>query len=99
LKVGTRSTRSQVEVEVSDTGVGISPEFLPYVFDQFQQQDAGTRRRSGGLGLGLAIVRHLVEQHGGTVSAESQGVGRGSTFRVFLPAHPANHAVSVENGS
>jgi PAS domain S-box-containing protein len=76
---------SQVEIDVSDTGQGISREFLPYVFDRFRQADSSTTRRHGGLGLGLAIVRHLVELHGGSVSAESEGDGRGSTFKVTLP--------------
>ena len=74
-----------VEVEVSDTGDGIKPEFLPYVFDRFRQADMSSTRRHGGLGLGLAIVRHLVELHGGTVSAESRGEGLGSTFTIALP--------------
>ncbi len=76
---------STIEIAVSDSGVGIDAEFLPYVFERFRQADAGSRRRFGGLGLGLAIVRHLVELHGGTVSAESQGEGKGATFRVMLP--------------
>jgi signal transduction histidine kinase/ActR/RegA family two-component response regulator len=76
---------SQVEIVVSDTGAGVAPEFLPYVFERFRQADAGSRRKFGGLGLGLAIVRHLAELHGGTVSAESDGEGRGATFRVLLP--------------
>jgi PAS domain S-box-containing protein len=85
--VELRLTRagSQIEITVSDDGQGISPEFLPYVFDRFRQQDATTGRRQGGLGLGLAIVRHLVELHGGSVRAESQGEGRGATFTITLP--------------
>jgi PAS domain S-box-containing protein len=77
---------SQVEVTVGDTGQGIAPEFLPHVFDRFRQADMGTTRRHGGLGLGLSIVRHLIELHGGAVSAESEGRGRGATFRVTLPS-------------
>jgi PAS domain S-box-containing protein len=76
----------RVEIEVSDTGQGIAPEFLPYVFDRFRQADQSTTRAHGGLGLGLSIVRHLVELHGGTVRAESDGEGRGATFTVSLPA-------------
>jgi signal transduction histidine kinase len=80
---------THAEIVVTDTGVGISPEFLPYVFERFRQEEAGSERRFGGLGLGLAIVRHLVELHGGSVSAESAGIGRGATFRVRLPVtHP-----------
>ncbi len=75
----------QVEVVVRDTGPGISPEFLPHLFERFRQGDSSTTRAHGGLGIGLAIVRHIVEGHGGTVEAESAGPGRGSTFRVTLP--------------
>ncbi|MFN6464581.1 MAG: PAS domain S-box protein [Nostoc sp. DedVER02] len=73
------------QIQVIDTGKGIIPEFLPYVFDYFRQADAKTTRVFGGLGLGLAIVRHLVELHGGTVQAESLGEGQGATFTVRLP--------------
>jgi signal transduction histidine kinase/CheY-like chemotaxis protein len=76
---------SDVLIRVSDTGQGISPEFLPYVFERFRQADGSTTRQHGGLGLGLAVVRHLVEQHGGHVSAESKGEGLGSTFTITLP--------------
>jgi len=74
-----------VEISVSDTGQGISPEFLPYVFERFTQADSTTTRQHGGLGLGLAIARHLVEIHGGSIKAESLGEGRGATFRIRLP--------------
>ncbi|MDP8966545.1 MAG: PAS domain S-box protein [Cyanobacteriota bacterium] len=76
---------SQAQIKVTDTGRGISPDFLPYVFDYFRQADSTSTRAFGGLGLGLAIVRHLVELHGGTVWAESPGVGQGTTFTVRLP--------------
>jgi PAS domain S-box-containing protein len=74
-----------VRITVSDTGKGIEPEFLPFVFDRFRQADPSGARRYGGLGLGLSLVKHLVELHGGTVTAESEGAGKGSTFTVTLP--------------
>jgi signal transduction histidine kinase/CheY-like chemotaxis protein len=74
-----------VEVSVSDTGKGISKEFLPYVFDRFRQADSTTTRQHGGLGLGLAIARHLVEIHGGTINADSHGEGYGAAFTIRLP--------------
>jgi signal transduction histidine kinase/ActR/RegA family two-component response regulator len=77
--------QSTFEIVVSDTGVGIDPDFLPFVFDRFRQADGGSRRRYGGLGLGLAIVRHLTELHGGTATAESAGLGMGATFRIQMP--------------
>jgi len=76
---------SQIEITVSDTGQGIDPDFLPYVFDRFRQAEGSTTRKHGGLGLGLAIVRHLVELHGGKVAADSPGEGQGATFTVSLP--------------
>ena len=76
---------SHIDVVVSDTGIGIRPEFLPHVFERFHQAEGGTTRKTGGLGLGLAIVRHMVELHGGTVDASSLGEGQGATFRVRLP--------------
>jgi CheY-like chemotaxis protein/anti-sigma regulatory factor (Ser/Thr protein kinase) len=85
IEVTAARTPTGVEITVRDTGQGIDADFLPFVFDRFRQADATTTRRHGGLGLGLAIVRHLVELHGGTVRAESAGRGRGATFVVFLP--------------
>ncbi|WP_066425356.1 hybrid sensor histidine kinase/response regulator [Anabaena sp. 4-3] len=76
------------QIVVSDTGKGISPEFLPYVFDYFRQADSSSTRKFGGLGLGLAIVRKIVEIHGGTVTADSQGEAQGATFTVQLPLVP-----------
>ena len=76
---------SHVEITVSDTGIGIEQEFLPFVFDRFRQGDSGVTREHGGLGLGLAITKHLVEMHGGTIDATSGGRGTGATFRVKLP--------------
>jgi CheY-like chemotaxis protein len=76
---------SHLEISVSDTGAGIHPDFLPHVFDRFRQADGSTTRAHGGLGLGLAIVRHLVELHGGEAVADSSGVGKGATFTVRLP--------------
>ena len=85
VRVSLARVNSSVEVAVTDTGKGISGEFLPYVFDRFRQDDAASGSRSGGLGLGMAITKHLVELHGGTVRAESPGEGQGSTFTVRLP--------------
>ena len=85
IEVRLRHFDAQAEITVSDTGIGISPEFLPYVFDRFRQADSSNTRKHGGLGLGLSIVRHMVEMHGGTVTAESLGEGQGATFRVRLP--------------
>ncbi|HEX8070700.1 MAG TPA: PAS domain S-box protein [Pyrinomonadaceae bacterium] len=76
---------AHLRIVVTDTGQGISPDFLPYVFDRFRQADGSITRRHGGLGLGLAIVRHLIDMHGGTVAAASAGEGRGATFTVELP--------------
>ncbi|HKV11003.1 MAG TPA: GAF domain-containing sensor histidine kinase [Thermoanaerobaculia bacterium] len=86
-KVEVRLERvdSHVEIVVADTGMGISPEFLPHVFDRFRQLDGSMKRQHGGLGLGLSIVRHLAELHGGTVQVKSPGEGQGSTFVVALP--------------
>ncbi|MBE9167085.1 response regulator [Pleurocapsales cyanobacterium LEGE 06147] len=85
VQVCLQRINSHVEIVVADTGQGISAEFLPYVFDRFRQGDSSITRSFGGLGLGLAIVRQLVELHGGTVHAESSGEGQGATFTVKLP--------------
>jgi PAS domain S-box-containing protein len=104
---------SHLEISVTDTGAGIHPDFLPHVFERFRQADASTTRRHGGLGLGLAIVRHLTELHGGSVRAKSAGEGAGSTFSVMLPMavihsepdtptkreHPASPRASYPAGS
>jgi signal transduction histidine kinase/ActR/RegA family two-component response regulator len=76
---------SHIEISVTDTGIGIPREFLPHVFERFRQADATTTRRYGGLGLGLSIVKHLIELHGGSISVDSRGEGLGTTFRVALP--------------
>jgi CheY-like chemotaxis protein len=86
---------AQVEIGVSDTGPGIPPAFLPYVFDRFRQADSTLTRAHGGLGLGLAIVRHLVELHGGTVQATSPGQGQGASFTVRLPLARAGRAPAL----
>jgi PAS domain S-box-containing protein len=88
VRVSLRRADAQVEIAVRDTGQGIAPDFLPYVFERFRQADSSTTRRHTGLGLGLALVKQLVEMHGGTVRAESEGVGHGATFTVTLPVAP-----------
>jgi PAS domain S-box-containing protein len=96
VQVRLERVASHVEITVSDSGQGISPELLPQVFDRFRQSDSSSTRKHGGLGLGLSIVRQLVELHGGTVAAESPGEGGGSTFKVILPVksvhNEAGHA-------
>jgi PAS domain S-box-containing protein len=85
------------QITISDTGKGIHPDFLSHVFDYFRQEDGATTRKFGGLGLGLAIVRHLVELHGGTVQAESPGEGQGATFTVRLPLMPTSPQISQDS--
>jgi signal transduction histidine kinase/ActR/RegA family two-component response regulator len=85
VQLAVRPGDSHVEIDVADTGAGIRRDVLPFVFDRFRQGDSGPSRGYAGLGLGLAIVRHIVELHGGTVSADSEGEGRGATFRITLP--------------
>lgn len=89
VSVKVQRDASHVQIAVSDTGVGISAEFLPYIFDRFRQADGSTTRMHGGLGLGLAIVRHLVELHQGVIAVESPGKGKGATFTINLPLAPA----------
>lgn len=93
VQVRLERVNSHVEIVISDTGKGIEAEFLPHVFDRFRQSDGSMTRRHGGLGLGLAIARQLVELHGGLVSVESAGSGQGATFTVNLPLLPVrrNH--------
>src|SRR5262245_34903300 len=85
VEVRLERADSHVEIVVADNGKGIMPEFLPYIFERFRQEDSGTSRQQGGLGLGLAIVRQIVELHGGTVRVASEGLGKGATFTVALP--------------
>ncbi|MEO8433405.1 MAG: ATP-binding protein [Pyrinomonadaceae bacterium] len=87
---------SQVRITINDTGLGIDADLLPHVFDRFRQSDSSTTRNHGGLGLGLSIVRQLVELHGGTVTAESPGIGEGTTFKVVLPVRSANYEASED---
>jgi PAS domain S-box-containing protein len=85
VQVKLARVASQAEISVTDTGEGIVPDFLPYIFERFRQADGTKTRKHGGLGLGLAIARHFAEMHGGTIEAFSEGVGRGATFRVRIP--------------
>jgi PAS domain S-box-containing protein len=107
IEVHLGRVETHVQLSVRDNGKGISPDFLPYVFDRFRQADSTSTRKYGGLGLGLAIVRHLVELHGGTVNAESQGPDQGATFTVRLPlmeervepARSPGHASAADAGT
>jgi signal transduction histidine kinase len=83
--VAVTPQRDCLELTVTDTGSGIDPAFLPHVFDRFRQGNTSMSREHGGLGLGLAIARHLIELHGGAITAHSEGLGRGATFMVRLP--------------
>jgi signal transduction histidine kinase len=108
VEVILRDEGGDAQIEVTDTGIGISAEFLPFVFDRFRQADSSMSRRHSGLGLGMAIVRHLVELHGGTVSVASAGENQGTTFRLMLARHlgaappaptatvPAHHEMAIE---
>lgn len=85
MQVVLECVDSRITISVIDTGKEIDPDFLPYVFDRFRQKDSSTMRKYGGLDLGLAIVKHLTELHGGRVSATSEGIDKGATFTVSLP--------------
>jgi PAS domain S-box-containing protein len=98
VRIGVERLLAQTRINVSDTGQGIAPDFLPYVFDRFRQADGSTTRQHGGLGLGLAIVRHLVEAHGGSVHAYSAGTGAGATFTVDLPPLPGEATRTAGSG-
>jgi PAS domain S-box-containing protein len=93
VEVTAREVDGQFEAVISDTGSGISPEFLPRLFDRFSQQDSSSSKNFAGLGIGLTIVRHLVTMHGGTISVASEGIGRGAAFTVRLPLANGEHAV------
>ncbi|MBD1825697.1 PAS domain-containing protein [Cyanobacteria bacterium FACHB-DQ100] len=96
VEVILAAANNHAEITVRDNGKGIPAHFLPYVFDYFRQEDGASTRKFGGLGLGLAIVRHLVELHGGQVKAESPGEGQGATFTVMLPLMPTSPSTSEE---
>ena len=96
IQVRTEQARERLKIIISDTGVGISTEFLPYVFDRFRQEDSTSTRKHDGLGLGLAIVKHLAELHGGSVTAASEGIDRGSTFTILLPLAQAEKGAEIE---
>ena len=96
------SSGDYAAITVSDTGIGVAHDFLPHLFERFRQADPSSTRAYGGLGLGLAIVRHLVELHGGTVEAHSEGENKGATFTVKLPvaiAHVAHHRPRIRGSS
>ncbi|HXI28021.1 MAG TPA: ATP-binding protein, partial [Vicinamibacterales bacterium] len=105
VSVCVRKASAAAEIIVTDNGVGIRPDFLPHMFDRFQQADQGITRRVGGLGLGLSIAKHLVELHGGSITAESGGIGLGATFTIVLPSSVGTHvadrspADGVSNGA
>jgi len=96
VQVVLERVNSHLELNVTDTGEGIEPEFLPHVFERFRQADASTTRYHRGLGLGLSIVKHLVELHGGSVRVKSPGKGRGSTFILTLPLAPTTHSLGID---
>ena len=94
IATARRAGADEIEVAITDTGVGIAPDFLPFVFEPFRQADATLARDHGGLGLGLAISRQLVELHGGTIRAASSGIDQGATFVIRLPQPPPRQSAS-----
>src|SRR5262249_7571704 len=98
IEVSLREIDEQAEIRVIDTGIGIHPDFVPHLFERFRQADSSTTRTHGGLGLGLAIVRHLVELHGGTVAAQSAAEGQGAAFTIRLPIRTDVPAVAHTAG-
>ena len=99
VQIKVEFTDTEAKLTVSDTGRGISPQFLPYVFDRFRQAETMVSRTATGLGLGLSIARHLVELHGGIIEASSEGEGRGATFTVTFPLRETVAAAAVQNAS
>src|SRR6185436_19582711 len=95
ISASLRRDNGYIEASIRDSGVGISPEFLPFIFEPFRQADARFDRERGGLGLGLAISRQLVELHGGTIKAPSPGVGHGATFTIRLPCVAGEQTTSA----
>jgi signal transduction histidine kinase len=90
IEIGLSGEGSEAVVRIADSGLGIEPDMLPHIFEPFRQIGAGSQRARGGLGIGLALVRHLVQHHGGSVQAASEGAGKGTTFTIRLPALEAN---------
>jgi hypothetical protein len=99
IRVILHSRDNHAEIQVNDTGIGIPPEFLPYVFDRFRQADSTTTRANGGLGLGLSLVRYLVELHGGAIAVTSEGIGKGATFTLHLPFAKQTPALGDDGGN
>jgi len=97
VDISVAGSADTAEIRISDTGIGIPEEFLPHLFERFRQADTSMTRSHGGLGLGLAIARHLIELHGGTIRAESAGEGRGATFTISLPRHAARAATRAKH--
>jgi CheY-like chemotaxis protein len=99
VDVGLAAGQDKVRITISDTGKGIEPDFLPHLFERFTQADTSITRAHAGLGLGLAIVRHLVELHGGTVTAHSLGLGAGATFVVEIPCDRSGDAPDAQSAA